>query len=128
MIVRWGLDALPLVLAEVGSERPLLVTTERWRDLDLEASAWRIPLPGSAGQREHRLTDSAVALLRDRPKLGECTYVLPNLSTRKPYRSLTQSWEVVKDRAHLNHLELDDLRDCNFGEREWDEQLSPILV
>ena len=35
MIVRWGLDALPSVLAEVGSERPLLVTTERWRELDL---------------------------------------------------------------------------------------------
>ena len=38
MIVRWGLDALPPVLAEVGSERPLLVTTERWRKLDLPAA------------------------------------------------------------------------------------------
>jgi maleylacetate reductase len=38
VIVRWGLDALPSVLAEVGSERPLLVTTERWRDLDLPAA------------------------------------------------------------------------------------------
>jgi maleylacetate reductase len=35
VIVRWGLDALPAVLAEVGSEQPLLVTTERWRRLDL---------------------------------------------------------------------------------------------
>ena len=40
MIVRWGLDALPAVLAEVGSERPLLVTTERWRGLDLPA--WKL--------------------------------------------------------------------------------------
>ena len=38
MIVRWGLDALPSVLAEVGSEQPLLVTTERWRGLDLPAA------------------------------------------------------------------------------------------
>jgi maleylacetate reductase len=37
VIVRWGLDALPSVLVEVGSERPLLVTTERWRELDLPA-------------------------------------------------------------------------------------------
>ena len=37
MIIRWGLDALPSVLAEVGSSRPLLVTTDRWRDLDLPA-------------------------------------------------------------------------------------------
>src|SRR5919106_543963 len=35
MIVRWGLAELPRVLAELGSERPLLVTSERWRDLDL---------------------------------------------------------------------------------------------
>jgi maleylacetate reductase len=39
VIVRWGLDALPEVLDEVGSERPLLVTTERWRDLDLPAES-----------------------------------------------------------------------------------------
>jgi maleylacetate reductase len=38
VIVRWGLDALPSVLADVGSERPLLVTTERWRALDLPAA------------------------------------------------------------------------------------------
>ena len=38
MIVRGGLDALPSVLAEVGSERPLLVTTERWRNLDRPAA------------------------------------------------------------------------------------------
>jgi maleylacetate reductase len=35
MIVRWGLDALPAVLAELGIERPLLITTARWADLDL---------------------------------------------------------------------------------------------
>jgi maleylacetate reductase len=39
VIVRWGLDALPSVLAEVGSGRPLLVTTERWRRLDLPAAS-----------------------------------------------------------------------------------------
>jgi maleylacetate reductase len=38
VIVRWGLDALPSVLAEVGSEEALLVTTERWRGLDLPAA------------------------------------------------------------------------------------------
>ena len=35
MIVRWGLAELPRVLSEFGSERPLLVTSERWRELDL---------------------------------------------------------------------------------------------
>lgn len=35
MIVRWGLGELPSVLAEAGIERPLLVASERWRELDL---------------------------------------------------------------------------------------------
>jgi maleylacetate reductase len=39
VIVRWGLDGLPSVLADVGSSRPLLVTTDRWRDLDLPAKS-----------------------------------------------------------------------------------------
>ena len=30
MIVRWGLEELPGVLEDVGSERPLLVASERW--------------------------------------------------------------------------------------------------
>ena len=35
MIVRWGLSELPGVLEEIGSRRPLLISTERWRDLAL---------------------------------------------------------------------------------------------
>jgi maleylacetate reductase len=42
VIVRWGLAALPEVLAELGIERPLLVASERWSSLDLPAAAvWR---------------------------------------------------------------------------------------
>jgi maleylacetate reductase len=35
MIVRWGLEELPAVLDEAGIEGPLLVTSERWRELEL---------------------------------------------------------------------------------------------
>jgi maleylacetate reductase len=35
MIVRWGLDTLPGVLDELSVTRPLLISTERWRDFDL---------------------------------------------------------------------------------------------
>lgn len=35
MIVRWGLDALPGVLEELGLSDPLLISTERWRSLEL---------------------------------------------------------------------------------------------
>jgi maleylacetate reductase len=35
MIVRWGLEALPGVLDELSVRDPLLISTDRWRDLDL---------------------------------------------------------------------------------------------
>ena len=39
MIVRWGLDSYPDVLAELGIERPLLITTRRWDHLQLPVAA-----------------------------------------------------------------------------------------
>ena len=39
MIVRWGIDAVPEVLNEVGIERAFLVASSRWDSLDLPASA-----------------------------------------------------------------------------------------
>ncbi len=38
MIVRWGLDAYPALLAELGYERPLVITTPRWTSLGLAAA------------------------------------------------------------------------------------------
>jgi maleylacetate reductase len=53
VIVRWGLDELRSLLGELGVERPFLVASERWNDLDLPAAArWseipsdRIEVPG----------------------------------------------------------------------------------
>ena len=39
MIVRWGLDTVEPLLAELGIERPLLVTTARLADIDVSAAA-----------------------------------------------------------------------------------------
>ena len=38
MIVRWGLDQVRPLLEELGIERPLLVGSERWGELDLPAA------------------------------------------------------------------------------------------
>ena len=32
MIVRWGLEQLPEVLADVGSNRPFAIASDRWHD------------------------------------------------------------------------------------------------
>jgi maleylacetate reductase len=38
VIVRWGLAELPGVLRELGIERPFLIASERWSELDLPAA------------------------------------------------------------------------------------------
>jgi maleylacetate reductase len=41
VIVRWSLDDLPATLVEVGIERPFLISSPRWRFLDLpHVAAW----------------------------------------------------------------------------------------
>jgi alcohol dehydrogenase class IV len=45
VIVRWGLDELPAVLAEVGVERPLVVASDRWRHLDVAHVEWWSEVP-----------------------------------------------------------------------------------
>ena len=40
MIVRWGLDELPVLLAELGVERPLLIASPRWSPPVEVAGVW----------------------------------------------------------------------------------------
>ena len=42
MIVRWSLDELPATLAEVGIERPFLIASARWSELDLPPHVGRL--------------------------------------------------------------------------------------
>jgi maleylacetate reductase len=55
VIVRWGLDQLEGLLAELGIQRPFVVSSDRWRDL---------PLPGASRWSEvptDRILDVAAA-------------------------------------------------------------------
>jgi maleylacetate reductase len=57
VIVRWGLESLADVLRELTVERPLLVTTERWADLDVPVAA------RYTGVRTHAPVDTVEAAL-----------------------------------------------------------------
>ena len=52
MIVRWGLDSYPDLLAELGIRSPLVITTRRWDHLDLQAAA------RYSGVRQHAPRDT----------------------------------------------------------------------
>ncbi len=55
MIVRWSLAELPSVLAAAGIERPFLIASPRWKDLDLPHVGWLAEVPS------HRVEVPAVA-------------------------------------------------------------------
>ena len=55
MIVRWSLAELPEVLGEAGIERPFLIASERWKNLDLPHVGWWTEVPS------HRVEVPAVA-------------------------------------------------------------------
>jgi maleylacetate reductase len=45
VIVRWSLSELPAVLAEVGIERPFVIASPRWKNLDLPHVGWWAEVP-----------------------------------------------------------------------------------
>lgn len=55
MIVRWGLESYPGLLAELGVDRPLLVTSRRWASVDLPAAR------RFEGARPHAPVDTVAA-------------------------------------------------------------------
>ena len=61
MIVRWGLEELPALLAEVGIERPLLVSSPRWDELGIPAE-WRWDEIPSDRIEVPRLADGILAV------------------------------------------------------------------
>ena len=53
MIVRWRLDELPATLAEVGIERPFLISSPRWQSLDLPQVARWLEVPSERVEVPH---------------------------------------------------------------------------
>jgi maleylacetate reductase len=47
VIVRWGLEELPNVLAEIGGEQPYLIASDRWSHLDLPAAGRWAEVPSA---------------------------------------------------------------------------------
>ena len=56
MIVRWGLRELPGLLAELEIERPFLIASERWSDLDVPSAGRWSEVPS------HRIDEIAAAV------------------------------------------------------------------
>jgi maleylacetate reductase len=63
VIVRWGLRELPAVLGELGIERPFLIASDRWSELDLPAAGRWSEVPSDRIDELAATADNADGLL-----------------------------------------------------------------
>jgi integrase len=97
------------LLLETGVDtRDLLAA--KWAEMDLEKGLWRIPLSIPGAFRELSLSEVARETIEKLPRWMDCPYLIANPRTRRPYKSLAQSWNSVRQKAGLTALNLDDLR------------------
>jgi diguanylate cyclase (GGDEF)-like protein len=115
-----------LSLLMLTGARPGEILNARWDQLDLSVGVWRLELPGAERIRELRLSVAALTLLAELPRWEGCSYLVPNPATKRPYRSVTRSWEAARNEAGLTCLELDDLRYCDLGTAAWEERLLDV--
>jgi integrase len=109
---------VPLALLTGARKRELL--DARWEDFDFQRRVWRIPTTKSGRPRHVPLTDETLGILNtlrsrlpmmlEQPELIENPWVLPNLKTGKPFRSIFNSWDTARCKAGVPDLRVHDLR------------------
>lgn len=98
---------VPLLLLTGVRKRELL--DAQWKDIDFINHLWNIPV-GKNGFRAVPLSDGALAIFSQIPRLKNISYVLPNPETGKPYKSIYYSWNTARTRAGLADVRMHDLR------------------
>ncbi|WP_311270687.1 tyrosine-type recombinase/integrase [Sphingobium sp. WCS2017Hpa-17] len=81
-----------------------------WRHIDLEKRQWLIPTSKTGRARHVPLSQPAIAILKAVPRLKDCSYVLPNPETRKPFVTIKHAWQTARKEAVLPDLRIHDLR------------------
>ena len=101
-----------LAMMMITGVRPGELLKAEWDDINVEERHWTLPEIEAGRSRQAQLSDGAIRLLSALPRPADCRYLLANPRTGQPYRSIHGSWDAVKIKAGLPHVELDDLRYC----------------
>jgi integrase len=106
-----------LALLTGARKRELL--DARWRDFDLAAAIWCIPMTKSGRALSIPLSSEAVSLLKELKEnspntpqwaFNEGDWIFPNPKTGKPFVSIFNSWNSARTKAGLKDLRVHDLR------------------
>lgn len=106
---REGVGARALEFTILTAARSGEVRGARWDEIDLDQKLWVIPADRMKAKREHRvpLSDAAVALLSELPRLAECPLVFPGMH-RQPLSDMSLS--AVLKRMDLGHFTVHGFR------------------
>lgn len=99
---------VPLLLLLGCRKNELLRST--WDQFDLDRRFWKIPMSKSGRSRTVPLSKAAIKILHQVPRWEGCSYVVPNPKTKKPFCTIHDAWNIVRNRAGLHGLRLHDLR------------------
>lgn len=81
-----------------------------WRHIDLERRAWLIPTSKTGKPRHVPLSQAAISIIEQIPKIDRCPYLLPNPKTKLPFTEIKHAWQQARSKASLPDLRIHDLR------------------
>ncbi|HJV84314.1 MAG TPA: site-specific integrase [Noviherbaspirillum sp.] len=99
---------IPMLLLTGARRREVL--DARWEDFDVQRRLWRIPMTKAGKARHVPLSDGALRLLEQVPRLPGCPWVFANPKTHKPFVSIFYAWNTARTNAGLADVRIHDLR------------------
>ncbi len=82
----------------------------KWEEVNIDRKVWRIPTSKTGQPRHVPLSDDAIAVLSQIPRIADCGYLVPNPKTRLPFQSIFHSWDTARRAASLADVRIHDLR------------------
>lgn len=99
---------VPLLLLTGARKRELL--DAKWEHFDLDQRRWRVPHSKSGKARYIPLSQSALDVLAQVPRWDDCSFVVPNPQTKKPYKDIFYVWNKARTEAGVPDVRIHDLR------------------
>ena len=82
----------------------------QWSDINLETKLWSIAASSSSKARQIPLTAAIIDILDQLPRWEECSHLIVNPRTKKPFNSFFGSWDAARRKAGLENLSIHELR------------------
>jgi integrase len=99
---------IPLLVLTGVRKRELL--DAKWDQFDLDQRRWRVPNSKSGKARHVPLSQAAIDILAKVPRWDDCPFVVPNPSTKKPYKDIYYVWNKARIAAGVPDCRAHDLR------------------